>query len=157
MEANPLKNKATTPTKMDTSGNESINAVEKLTTSQIYKKNYNKQNRDKINEYQRKRYAEKKKDKVVKLDDLSVMKETLIQQKALIELLHDKLLTQENAIYHIKRGVSVAEKNIERVGYKIAPNEAHQPEEANSETTEPFKEEEGAEFLIDAWGNVVDV
>ncbi len=146
MEANSLKKKAPTHSKM-----------EQLSTAQLYKKNYNKQNREKINEYQRNRYAEKKKDKVVKIDDLSVMKETLIQQKELIEKLHEKLLTQENAIYHLKKGVSVVEKNIERVGYSIAPKEAHEAEEANTETSEIFKQEESADFLIDAWGNIVDV
>lgn len=157
MEENSLKNKATDHTKMDTSGNDSIIGAEKLTPTQLYKKNYNKQNRDRINEYQRKRYAEKKKDKAVKLDELSVMKDTLVQQKALIEKLHDKVMTQENAIYHLKKGLSVAEKNIERVGYKITPNEPHEPDEAVSETSEPIKEEEGADFLIDEFGNIVDV
>jgi exonuclease VII small subunit len=122
-----------------------------------YHRKYQTINREKINEKRRERYKYLKEQKVSFEEQQKEQKEHIEKLERIIMKLEDKLLTQENAIYHFKKGVSVAEKNIERVGYKIAPNEPHQPEEANSETTEPFKEDEGADFLIDEFGNVVDV
>jgi hypothetical protein len=122
-----------------------------------YHRNYQRINRAKINEKRRERYTILK-DKKISIEEQQRQQiEHIEKLERIIIKLEEKVLTQENAIYHLKRGVSVAEKNIERVGYGIAPKEAHEAEEANTETTETLKQEESADFLIDEWGNVVDV